>query len=173
MIILNGEDAIHNLLAFLNNESLTHGTWLASLIIATLAFMGLSLTSLNPKWALGGAFLILWLLGFLMSYVIGRLLYFSTLVTILTRHLSSDWFSTISSTLEKVSEIHKKWADQGAYLAKFTYSFRMSFQLSSMVISAIMGLGIATILFFLGLLYLGRIDVSIILSSFVTIFFSL
>ena len=93
MIILNGEDAIHNLLAFLNNESLTHGTWLASLIIATLAFMGLSLTSLNPKWELGGAFLILWLLGFLMSYVIGRLLYFSTLVTILTRHLSSDWFS--------------------------------------------------------------------------------
>ena len=128
MIILNGEDAIHNLLAFLNNESLTHGTWLASLIIATLAFMGLSLTSLNPKWELGGAFLILWLLGFLMSYVIGRLLYFSTLVTILTRHLSSDWFSTISSTLEKVSEIHKNgirqdftvWKIKGNDYAIFT-----------------------------------------------------
>ena len=160
-IVLSGEESIHSLLAFYNNESLTHGTWLASLIIAALVFMGLALTSDFPAWELQGAFLILWFLGFLMSYLIGRLLYFSTLVTILTNHLASDWFRTIRSTTAEVQAKHKEFARQGWGWNKFTFYFRKSFQLSALLISLALGLFIALILFVLGLLYLGRIGVII------------
>jgi hypothetical protein len=167
---LREEEPICSLLAFYNNESLTHGTWLASLIIATVAFMGLALTSNFPLWELEGAFLILWFLGFLMSYLIGRLLYFSTLVTILTNYLSSNWFRTIRSTTAEVQAIHEKYAKQGGW-NNFTFQFRTSFQLPALLISLVMGFFIAVILFIMGLLYLGRIDVIVSLSSIATLLF--
>ena len=100
-----------------------------------------------------------------MSYIIGRLFYYSTLVTILVNQLSADWFRTIRSTTAEVQDIHKKLAEQGWLTTKFTFYFRKSFQLSSLAISSGMGFMIALILLLLGLLYLGNIDLAIISSA--------
>ena len=125
--------------------------------------MGLALTSESPTWNISGAFLILWLLGFLMSYVIGRLVYFSTLVTILTNHLDSSWLFTLRSGTSEVMSILEKISKENI-LSKFGYYFRKSFQSYSLVISLLMGLGISSVLFVLGLLYLGDIKIEILTS---------
>ena len=152
---MNNENPIYQLVNLYNHETVTHGTWLASLIIAAFAFMGLALTSETPRWEWSGAFLILWLLSSLMAYVIGRLIYFSSLVSILVGHIVPNWFQTLQSVNKEVDRAYKELKNTSC-IKKFGWQYRNSFSLSSLFISFALGFFIAIGFFLLGFFYLGE-----------------
>ena len=80
------ETVLYHLLAYYSNESLTHGAWLASFSLAVSTFVVLKLTSgLQEVRGFGLVdVIILFLLLFAVIYTLGRLFFFSKLVSEVT-----------------------------------------------------------------------------------------
>ena len=147
------EEPVYQLFSFYNREALEHAAWLTGFIVATFTFMGLAVRNSPPFWG-WWLFFVMFVLGTLMSYFSGRLIYFSTLVTILTTYPSivdpffPSIYSVASKTMPRLKEI--KDENNGNWIA---YQFR-SFRQSAIFISIGVGIALGAGLFVLGWLVL-------------------
>lgn len=145
------EAPIYHLLSHYNNEALTHGAWLASFIISIFAFISLTFRTDTP-WG-WGSFIVLCVLGFLSSYVFGRLIYYAKLVTCLTTRRAVGFFPTpirdVVRNVQKIFEQYVKAPGKKSPLWWFAWQFRSSFRISSLVLSTVLGVSLAFCLLWL------------------------
>jgi len=140
---------LYHLLSNYNNVALQHGAWLAGLIVAAFAYMGLSLRGSNPSWGWGSLSVLL-SLGFFIGYSYGRMHYFSILTGyIISGEVKDPYQTTLRSANEKAQKLLER--DVGKSIGYwFAYQFRESFKPVSVIVSLIIGLGIAFFLYSLG-----------------------
>jgi hypothetical protein len=145
------EEPVYQLLSFYSREALEHAAWITGLIVATFTFMGVAVKNDNPSWG-AGSFLVMAILGILMSYFSGRLIYFSKLVSILTTHdslIDSTSPSMIHSAVIKTDGALDCLKNENS-LNWIAYQFRSSFAKGSILISLTFGLNVGVGLYVLG-----------------------
>jgi hypothetical protein len=111
--------------------------------------MGLSLRNDNVSWG-GGSIIILWILGFLISYVPGRLLYFSILVTIITNRSVTDQFENSMLSVSKRINVILEEIKNGSITNRIGYQFKQSFKRNPIAISLVLGFLLAITLYSVG-----------------------
>jgi hypothetical protein len=145
----NKEDPLYCLNSSYNAAALQHVAVVAGLVVATFAYMGLSLKGNNPSWGLG-SFAILTALTSLTIYNLGRAHYYSVLTSfIASPKISALFCPTLPSVSREVQELLKNAAREKLRY-KICLVFKRSFNPLALVLSILSGLGIALVLSILG-----------------------
>jgi len=156
------ENSLHHLLAYYSNETLTHGAWLASFIIGTAAFVILKMTSTAPEIRMfgGGSLIILFVLFFAITYTLGRLFYFSQLVSEVTNRpiieherdplVTSCLYQMHKCVVRQLTDYRRKFGWYESFWFAFAYEFRESFKPRPLLVSAAIGSVLAVFLFLIG-----------------------
>lgn len=146
---MNNQEPIYHLLSAFHSSTLTHGTWLGSFLIAIFAFLGLTVSGKDPIWGIG-SIIILGILCLGAVFFAGRVLYYSTLVTILIGSDLADplYFQEMRFIMTKVNTKFKILKKEKIEF-KIAYQFRRS-GFKSIVLSLLIGFILGVFLFYLG-----------------------
>jgi len=130
------EKPLYALLSTYSRAALAHGAWLASFVVATFTFLGLSVGKDTPPWGIG-SFIVFCVLGFFIFYNYGRLQYFAALDDcIIECKIIEPWDDlNIRTARARLKErINKKTSED------WRFSFEKSLSVKSLMFSSIFAL---------------------------------